>query len=444
MTFDKKELEKSQIEFTITVSPSDYAPFLQKSATKIANKMNIKGFRKGHAPYDVVKKEAGEMAILQEALEGVVQKYFIEAVTEAKLDTIGMPKIAIEKLAPENDIVFTATVATLPSISLCKISSLKVKKEEPKVDTKKIDETLNAVRGMHAKEIIKTGKAEGTDKLVIDLDMQIDNVPVDGGQSKDYQVYLSEDHYIPGFNKEVTGLKKGEEKKFTLSFPKTHYQKHLAGKSIDFIVKVKEVYERQLPELTDELAKKLGQESVEKLTTLITENVTAEAEKKAEQKCEIDMLDAIIEKSTFGDLPDVLIDAERQKIFYELKGDIERNGITIDQYLLDIKKTEEELFAGFTEQATKRAKAALISRHIAKEQNIVISKEEIDEEIEKIKVTYAHNEEAQENVKKPEVQDSIAVMLQNKKTIQWVKEQLFGKEEKKEEKKEKKKEEKKK
>ncbi|MBP9760789.1 MAG: trigger factor [Candidatus Magasanikbacteria bacterium] len=419
-----KTLPKSEIELTITVSPETYAPHLTSAAKKLSDRVAIKGFRKGHIPADILKKEVGEMAILQEALESIVQASYVDAITKEKLDVIGMPSIDIEKLAPGNDVVYRAKVALLPEVTLPKFSDISITKKDPSVNPSQVEETLDALRGMHAVEIKKEGEATGTDKLVIDMDMLIDNVPVEGGQAKGYQVYLSEDHYIPGFNEQVTGLKKDDEKKFTLGFPKTHYQKHLAGKQVDFQVKVQDVFTRELPVLDEAFAKKLGIESIEKLQELLRSNLENEAKNKSDQQVEIDMLDAAIEKTVFAEIPDVLIHSEKQKMFYELKRDLEKNGVTIEQYLQDIKKKEDELFEEFHTQALKRAKAALLSRQVAKEQNIHISPEELKGEIEKIAHTYEHNPEAQENLKRPEVMDSIATMLQNRKVLSWMKDQV--------------------
>ncbi len=426
MDYKTKKLDNSELELTITVTPEDYQNKLEAAAKKLSERVAIKGFRKGNVPFEIMKKEVGEMPILQEALEVVVQESFFDVVKKEELETIGMPKIEVEKLAPGNDIVYKAIVGLIPNVKLADPSKIKVEKKVKEVDEKRLTETLDALRGMHAKEVVKEGTAEGTDKLVIDMDMLLDKVPVDGGQAKDYQVYLSEDHYVPGFNEHVKGLKKGDEKEFSLDFPPEHYQKMLAGKKVDFKVKVKEVYERQLPELSDDMAKKLGQDSVEKLKELIRNNMKEEAEQKAEQSMEVEILDKMIEKTTFDPIPNVIVDAEKQKMFYELKRDLERNGVSIEDYLRDIKKKEDELFNDFQVQAEKRAKAALLSRQIAKEQKIEISKEEIDEEIKMMEGVYKDNPEVLENLKRAEVRESIATTLQNKKVMTWLKEQMMG------------------
>jgi len=427
MSYTTKKLEKSQIEFTITVKPQDYEKHLKKAAQRISTRTKIKGFRPGKASYEIVKKEVGAMNILNEALEQIVQESFYQAVKKENLDTIGMPKIKIDKIVPDNDLVYQAIVALLPKVKLPDISKIKVEKKVKPVEEKHIDEVIENLRKMQAKEIIKNDKkTTAEDKLIIDMDMFLDNVPADGGQAKDYQVYLSEPHYIPGFDKQLIGLSKDEEKEFELNFPKNHYQKHLAGKNVKFKIKVKDIYERQLPELSDELAKNLGQESLAKLRELINSNLIKEAEDKANQKAEIEILDAIIEKTNFEEIPDVLIDAEKEKMFYELKKDLERNGIAIEQYLSDIKKKEKELFDDFKDQAEKRAKAALISRQTAIEQNIHIHDEEIDKEIKMMEQMYKEHSDFLENLRKPEVRDTIAMTMQNRKVIQWFRHKILG------------------
>lgn len=426
MSYSLKTLPKSQVEFTVTVTPGEYTKHLEAAAKRISDRTAIKGFRKGKAPYDIVKQHAGDMAILQEALESIVKETFYSTVMEEKLETVGMPEINVEKMAPDNDIVYKATVALLPKVGLPDLKKIKVERKDATVDEEKITETLDAIRGMHAKEVIKSGPAKGTDKLILDMDMFLDNVPVEGGQAKDHQVYLSEKHYIPGFNKEVEGLKKGDKKEFSLEFPKEHYQKHLAGKKIDFKVNVKDVFERQLPELSDELAKSLGQESVATLRELIQNNLLEEAQKKEAQRVEIDILNQLIEKANIEDIPDVLINAERQKMFYELKRDLERNNVQIEKYLEDIKKSEEDLFNEFREQAEKRAKAALVSRQVALDNDIQVEKEELDAEMQMLKDMYKDNKEYSDNLERPEVRDSIATSMQNKKVMQFLKAKILG------------------
>lgn len=426
MSYIRKDLPQSQVELSITVLPEEYKKFLAQAAERISARVKIEGFRPGKAPYDIVKRQVGEMNIMQEALEDIVQHSFYEAVMAEKLETIGMPKIDLDKLAPNNELTYKATVSLMPTVELPDLKKISVKREVKEVTDAQIDEVLENLQKLQAKEVLKTGAATEADVLMIDMDMKLDNVPVEGAQAKNYRIYLSEDHYIPGFNTSLVGVKSGETKIFPVTFPKTHYQKHLAGKTVEATVTVKDVYERQLAELNADFAKALGQDSMEKLRDLLRTNIGKEAEQKADQKVEIEIFDAITAKTKFSVLPEVLIDAERKKIYYELTRDLDRSGTTIETYLKDVKKTEEELNKDFTEQATKRAEAALVSRQVAKENNITVSDQEIEAEIAIMEQTYRENPEYLTNLKKPEVRRTLETILTNKKVVQWLKEQVLG------------------
>ncbi len=424
MKHELKKLNASEVEFTLTVAPNEYQSNLDAAAQRLSERAAIKGFRPGKAPYDIVKQQLGEVRILEEAMQSIVEHNFFLAVKAESLETIGMPQITLQKFAPGNDLVFTAQVALLPKVKLADLKKIKAVKKAVKITDERLAETLESLRKMRPQETLKEGSSTKEDKLVVDLNMFIDKVAIEGGFAKNHQVYLSEPHYIPGLAEELVGLKAGEEKKFTLKFPAEHYQKMLAGKDVDFEVKVGQVFSLEYAALNDEFAKTLGQESIEKLKTLLMANLQKEDERKEEQRFEAEILEALIEQSEFETLPQVLIDAEKRKMFYELKGNLENQGISMEQYLLDLKKTEAEIFNDFATQAEKRAKAALISRQIAIEQGIKVEKSDLDSEIELIKQNYQNDPKILENLKRPEVVDTIASTIQNRKVVEWLKTQL--------------------
>ncbi len=426
MKHELKKLEKSQVELTITVEPKDYKKDLEEAAVRISERAAIKGFRPGKAPYEMVKQQVGEIKIIEEAMQSIVERNFFMAAKESKLDTVGMPQITITKIAPGNDLVFTATVALLPTIKLGNLATVKVKHQAKEITDQEIDNVLNDLKKMQTKEIIKPEAATKDDKVIINMEMFLDKVPVEGGQAPNHQVYLNEPHYIPGLAEQLIGLKKDDTKEFSLKFPKDHYQKHLAGREIDFKVKVNEVFELQHPDINEEFAKTLGQESVEKLKNILRENLTAEAKQKDEQKIEIEILDQMIEAAEFSEIPDVLINAEKNKIFQELKYSLENQGIDMEKYLKDLKKTEEDIYKDFAEQALRRVKAALLSRQVAVENKIKAEKADLDAEIKQIKAAYPDNKNVEENLKKPEVLDTLSLTIQNRKVMTWLKEQVAG------------------
>jgi trigger factor len=400
---------------------------MEDAAKRLSERAAIHGFRPGKAPYQMVKQQLGEVKILEEAMQPIVEHNFYTVVKKENLETIGMPQITLQKFAPGNELVFKAEVALLPHVTLPDLNTIKVETKKIEVTEAQTNEVLENLRKMQRKEIIKNGVSTKEDKVVIDLDMFVDRVAIEGGQAKNHQVYLSEPHYIPGLAEQLVGLKKDDTKEFNLKFPKEHYQKHLAGKDVDFKIKINEVFELQYPEINEEFAKSLGQKSLQKMVELLTANITKDEEKKEDQRIEIAILDQIIEQSTFEEIPDILLEAEKNKMFYELKNSLDEQGINIEQYLSDLKKTQEEIFNDFSEQALKRAKAALISRQIAKDNAIKVEDSELQEEIKLIRASYPDNETVEENLKRPEVVSTIATTLQNKKVLTLLKEKIISK-----------------
>jgi trigger factor len=415
MEYITKKLIGSEVELTVTVKAEEYKKNMEDAAKRLSERAGIKGFRPGKAPYDMVKSQLGEQKILEEALESIIQKNYYDAVTKEKLSAIGMPLVTLEKVAAGNDLVFKAKVALMPTVKLPNLEEIKVKQDDAKVEDKEVDETVDGLRRMQMKEVIKNGISTDKDKVVIDMDMLIDKVPVEGGFAKDHQVYLSEKHYIPGLSEQLIGLKKDEKKEFSLEFPKEHYQKHLAGKMVDFKITVKDVYTLELPPLDEEFAKSLGQKNIADLKELIKKNMEAEAVRKVAQKTE-------------SEIPDLLIKNEKHKMFHELEHDLEHRGLSMEDYLKQLKKTEDEIFQDFTVAADKRIRAALVAKQIALDENIKAEQKDIDEEIKLIKQNYPDNPTVEENIKKPEVLDTIAATIQNRKVMEWLKEKVANKE----------------
>lgn len=427
MKYIAKKLEKAQVELKVTVEPKEYEQNMQKAAVRLSERAAIKGFRAGKAPYAIVKEQLGEVKIMEEALESIVQGSFYDAVKQEKLETIGMPQINIDKMAPGNDLIFTAVVALLPKVKLPDLSTVKVECKEVKVEKAQADEVLDNLKKMQRRESAKTDAATKEDKLMIDMEMFIDKVPMEGGQAKDHQVYMSEEHYIPGLTDQLIGLKKDDTKEFTLKFPKEHYQKQFAGKDVDFKIKVKDVFALNYPELDETFAKSLGQESMEKLHELLQHNLLHEAERKEDQRVEIAILEQILEKATFEEIPEILVNSEKRKMFYELKHSLDEHGVTMEQYLKDMKKTEEDIAKDFTEQATKRAKSALISRQVALDNDLKVEPGEMDAEVKAIKAAYPDDKNVEENLQRPEVLETVATTIQNRKVMEFLKKKVLPK-----------------
>jgi len=416
-THQTKKLPKSQIEFTVTIPNSELKPFLVKAAEKLSQQTKIEGFRPGKVPYEILKQKIGEMTILEEAAGLAVEKSYIEIATKEKIEPLGSPKVDFEKLAPENDFVYKATVDLIPEVKLGDYKSIKLKEKEIKITDEQISRVIEEVRQSRAKEALADKTAENGDKVEIDFDVFRDNVPIEGGAQKKYPLIIGSSHFIPGFEESLIGLKANEEKEFELKFPEDYHNKSLAGKPAKFKVKILGVYKREIPEINDEFAKELGQESLTKLKEQIKHNLEHEEHHKEEEKIERELLEKIIERSEFSEIPDILIDAETKKMIQELESNIAMQGLKFEDYLKHLNKTPDQLKLDFAPQAIKRVKGALLMRQIFFAEKIEIKEAEIDKELEKMKIMYQQNPEIAQQLDSPQYRDYVRNMIGNQKVL---------------------------
>ncbi len=422
MIKELKEIGGGQIELTIEIIPEEMQTFLNQAAEEISRRVKIPGFRPGKAPYDVVKKQVGEMKIYEEALEIALPRTYAEAVKLKKLAVIGQPQIKVEKMAPGNPVVYTATVALLPTIKLADYKNIKVARKEIKIEPKEVDEILENLRKMHAKEKLVQREIKNGDRVEVDFEMFLNQVPVENGQHKNYPLIIGENRLVPGFEDKIIGLKAGGRQEFSLKFPDGHFDKNLTGREVDFKIEVKAVYERELPILDDEFAKTLGQfDSLEQVKQQITNNLQEEKKMNEEQRLAGEILDKIIKASEFSIIPEVLIDNEGHKMLHEFENTISRQGLSFEDYLKSINKTKEQLEREFSGPAEERVKSALVTREIATLEKVEVRDDEIEKETENILQYYSNNSEIEDNVRSEGYQDYLRNVLATRKVVELLK-----------------------
>lgn len=422
----REDLGKRSVKLTIEVPVDEMQPFLQVAAEELSETLKVPGFRPGHASYEAVKNNVGEMKILETAVEPIVRSTFVAAVMSEKLETSGSPEINMEKMAPGNPLVYTATVALMPEVEkLADFTKLTVKKTSTEIAEADMDKALKELVTMQTKEVrgSATEVATKEDKMVMDMSMTKDKVAVDGGDAKDYHVYLAEPNYIPGFAEEVVGMKEGESKTFTLTFPKEHYQKHLAGAPVEFTVNAKELYHLDHPELDDAFAVTLGQKDLAGLKEVLRKNLQEEKAREEELRLERELLESVAKDSRFSDIPDLLVTEEVNKMIHELEHHIEEKGMKFDGYVKSIGKTIAQLKLDFSVQALQRIKVMLVLRAVAKEKEIVVDSKELDLEIDRVAAGY-EQKEMKDRVYSPMYRDYMENVLRNKKVIALLKEAM--------------------
>jgi trigger factor len=285
-----------------------------------------------------------------------------------------------------------------------------------------LEGALKELQKMQTKEVRATAEEAATkaDKAVVDMHMFHDKVALEGGDAHGYQVFLNEPHYIPGFSEQLVGMKEGEEKKFALPFPKDHYQKHLAGKDVDFEVKLTELYHLDHPDLDDAFGASLGFKDLAELKDRLQTNIQDEKTAEENARLERAVLDAVADASRFSEIPELLVNDEVNKMIHEIEHNVGEQGMDFNQYLKSINKTIAQLKIDFAPQAIQRIKVMLILREVAKQQNIMVDPKELDLEIDKVAERY-QDKESKDRIYSPMYREYMEGVLRNKKVIDLLK-----------------------
>mgnify|MGYP001559264251 CR=1 FL=1 len=380
MKTEIKNLPKSQLELAVTLSEGELENYFDAAAKELSRHNPIKGFRPGFASRDIVIRELGKEKVEHIAYDIAVREKLTEVINEKKINFVGEPKVS-KVLPKDGGVEFTATLSVVPQVDPGDYKKIKIALEEVKVEEKEISEVLEDIRKTRTQNFNVDRAAAKGDRVEIDFLVKKEGQAVDGGESKQHPLVLGEGHFIEGFEDNVVGLKEGETKNFSLIAPTNYHNKDLAGKKIDFEVKVNLVQERKLPELTDEFVKTLGKfASVEDLKTNIAEGIKLEKKSKAEEKRRAKIVEELV-KNIKVELPRELVEMEFEKMTAELADSLRQMNLTLENYLSHIAKTPEELKKDWEPQAEKRVKAALVLREISKRENIEVDDKEIEEKL---------------------------------------------------------------
>lgn len=418
MKVNKNTLSESQIELTVEVETPDLDKFLTNATTKLSEHVKVAGFRPGKVPAEMVKSELGEAVIWEEAARLYINKNLDKIVADnCPRQSLDMPQIAITKLAPGNNLEFKVTVTMIPEVKLGEYKNLGIKRDQIAVTETEIDKVLADFCEAQVKEAIVDRALATGDKVTVDIKMFMDKVPLEGGQAQGTAVIIGKDYIIPGFDDKLIGAKAGETRDFDLVYPVDHFQKNIAGKRVEFSVVIKDVYERILPTPNDELAKNFGLKNLEDLRGNIKHSIMHEKEHKAEEKAHLEMINALVDKATFGEIAEVLVDSELETMMAELAHNIEQHGGKLADYLTSIKKTADDLKADWRVEGLKRVKSALLLRAIAEAEKIEPDDKDIQEELEHLRAHYQDDARALEIINSASYARRLASEMANRKTI---------------------------
>jgi len=387
MKVDFKKLPKSEMEISFEISWEEFKPYVDKAYSVLGEDVTIKGFRKGNVPRDILEKEIGTGKILEQAADLAAKDKYPQAIYKEEIEPISMPEVSIIKLAKDNPFEFKAKVSILPNIVLpdYKVIASKAEKKEVSVVDKDIEDALKWIQQSRAVFTPLDREAKKDDFVEIEYQ----SPQIESNKLFNDKFILGQAKFAPGFEENLEGMKKDEQKEFNVVFPKEHNNKMLAGKNIAFKVKMKSVQKMELPELNDEFASKLGKfKDLESLKSNIKENLKKEKELEQKQKMRNEILEKIAQDSKC-EIPEILVENEKNSLLEDLKQRVDQGlKIPFEGYLVQIKKTEKEIKDSFVDTAEKRVKNFLALREIGKKEEIKVSKEEIEEETNKTLKNY--------------------------------------------------------
>ena len=382
MKVTAEKIDKHQVSLAIEVPGEEVAKSFQKAYQRLANKVNIPGFRKGKVPRKILEMRIGTDALKEEAFELLATPAYQQALEQENLDPVSRPDVKVDSLEDGQPFSFTITVTVKPEATLGDYKGLVVEKPVAQVTDAEVEESLNTLRDRQAQMVlIEDGVIEKGDFAVIDFAGTIDKVPFSGGEGKGYPLEVGSGSFIPGFEEQLIGVKTGESKVVEVSFPEDYHVKELAGKAAEFTVNVHEVKRKQLPELNDEFAKASGSfETLEALKADMKTKMLNAAETRAKNEYERLVVKAAVDNATV-DLPDIMVDDRTASIVEDFSYNLESRGMKLDQYLEYTKKTLSELKASYKDIAAEQVKADLVMEAIAKAENLDVTELDIKAEL---------------------------------------------------------------
>lgn len=414
-----KNISDTRVIVTVTLGSDELKSAEQVALVRLSKNVKVPGFRKGRVPAAMVAKHVDPNALADEIINVAINKSVADAYVEHKLMPLDRPEVEIKKFVPGDTLEFTAESDILPEITLGDYKKLKAKKPEVKVEKSDIDDVLTRIKQQFATKTEVTRKAELGDEATIDFVGKKDGEAFAGGSGTDYPLGLGSNSFIPGFEDAIVGHAVGEEFDVPLTFPKEYGSKELAGQKVVFSVKLKKLQESAEPEENDELAAKIGDfTSMEDVRNDIKAELTAQKDREAMDDMRDDLIQQLVDKSKVT-APKILIDDQIKSIKQDMLQNLMYGGSTMDQYIESKGYTDLADWEAkeATPLAEKRVRASLVLNQLAKELNIDVTDEMLQERLATYRTQYASQPQTLQQLEQPEVQRDIANRLATELTV---------------------------
>jgi trigger factor len=385
-----KELPESRVRVDVDVDPKDVEGSIARTAQQLGKDMKLPGFRKGKVPPEMVVQRLGRQAVLTEALQASLGDWYERAMVESGVNPVGDPKLDLSDLPEEGKpLRFSIEVAVRPRAELGDYKGLEVGRAEPEVPEEAVETEINRLREGFARLNPVDRAAKEGDVLLIDFEGKVDGEPFEGGTAHDYLLELGEGRVLPELENGLQGAEPGEERHVPVTFPDDYPGEEVAGKTAQFDVEVKEVREKELPELNDEFAAEASEfDTLDELREDISEKIREILDRQIAERFREDALDAAAAKATV-ELPDSVVNARAEEMWRRVERSLSRQGMEPDNYLQLQGKTREEMIEQARPDAERALKREAVLEAVAEAEGIEITEED---ELEALQIPPGHED----------------------------------------------------
>lgn len=418
MKVTKEQQEKNSVKLTITVDAETFEKGVQKAYLKNVKKIALPGFRKGKAPRKIIEQYYGAGVFFEDAINFVCPEAYEEALKETGVEAVSRPEIDVVEIESGKDFVFTATVTTKPEVELGDYNAISVKKVTYRTTQKEIEAEIKKVQEQNARIIPVEDRAvkEG-DLTVIDFEGFTDGVAFDGGKGTDYSLEIGSGAFIPGFEDQLVGAEIGKEVEVNVTFPKDYHSEDLKGKKAMFKVTVKEIKEKQLPEINDDFVKDVSEfDTLDDYKKDIKEKIAKSNEQRGRQETENNVIDEVLKIATV-EIPDCMIDTQLENIARDFDYRLSMQGLNLAKYLEMTGSNIDAFKEQFKEQAEKQVKTSLVLEAVAKAENIKATEKDIEAEMKKVAESYNMELDKVKDLFKDEERKSLENEIITQKTV---------------------------
>lgn len=389
MSVQVENLEKNMAKLTIEVPAQELEKAMEASYQKQKNQISVPGFRKGKVPRAMIEKMYGPGVFYEDAANTLMQQNYAAAVDESGIDIVSRPTVDVVQIEKGKPFIFTAEVAVKPEVTLGKYMGVTVTKIDTSVTDEEVDAALNRERENNARTITVADRpvAEG-DTAVIDFEGFVDGVAFEGGKGENHSLEIGSHTFIDNFEEQLIGKNTGDEVEVNVTFPEQYQAAELAGKPALFKVKINEIKVKELPELDDEFAQDVSEfDTLAEYKESLRKNLEEQKQDEAKRTKEDEAIQKIIDKSKM-DIPEAMIETQCETMLDEFAQRIGQSGLSMEQYLQFSGLTADGLKEQVRPEAVSRIQSSLVLEQIAKEENIEVSDEDVDAEIEKMAASY--------------------------------------------------------